>query len=91
MVAVTYGLARTGAADTAPKAAPKITPKTAVADQRVTRKSWLARFFDAMVEARMQQARREIRMHTNFLPYSFDERGNRLVETQSDDMPLGGW
>jgi hypothetical protein len=25
------------------------------------------------------------------LPYSLDERGNRLVKTGSGDMPLGGW
>jgi hypothetical protein len=87
MVAVTYGVARVGTADTASK----IAPKAATAAQAVPRKSWFARFFDAMVQARMQQAQREIRMHANFLPYSFDERGNRLVETQSDDMPLGGW
>ena len=25
------------------------------------------------------------------LPYSLDERGNRLVKTGSHDMPFGGW
>ncbi|HEY5378730.1 MAG TPA: hypothetical protein VIJ78_04245 [Pseudolabrys sp.] len=95
MVAVTYGLARVGAADSVPKAAPKIAPKiapkTATADQAPPRKSWFARFFYAVVQTRMQQARHEIRTHTNLLPYSFDERGNRLVEKKSDGMPLGGW
>src|ERR1019366_8293508 len=33
----------------------------------VPRKSWFARFLDAMIEARMEQARREIRMHTRLL------------------------
>ena len=41
------------------------------------------------IEARMQQARREIRMHIQLLPYSLDERGNRLVKTGSGDMPFG--
>ena len=37
----------------------------------------------------MQQARREIRLHTGLLPYSLDERGNRLVKTGVNDMPFG--
>ena len=53
------------------------------------RKSWFARFMDALIEARLQQARREIRMHTGLLPYSLDERGNRLVKTGANDMPFG--
>ena len=91
MVAVTYGVARVGTADSVLKAAPKKAPKTATADQAVPRKSWFVRFFDAVVQTRMQQARREIRMHTDLLPYGFDERRNRLVETKSAGMPLGGW
>ena len=39
----------------------------------------------------MQQARREIRMHTGLLPYTLDELGNRLVKTGSGEMPFGGW
>ena len=46
---------------------------------------------DALVEARMQQARREIKMHAHLLPYSLDERGNRLIKTGNEDMPFGGW
>ena len=83
MVAVTYGVARVSAAEPAAKAA---RVKTAAPG-----KSWFARFMDALIEARMQQARREIRMHTELLPFSLDERGNRLVKTGSGDMPFGGW
>ena len=54
------------------------------------RKSWFARFMDALIEARMQQAHREIARHAQLLPYSLDERGNRLVKTDSE-MPFGGW
>ncbi len=46
---------------------------------------------DALIAARMEQARREIRMHTGLLPYTLDERGNRLVQTASEGMPFGGW
>jgi hypothetical protein len=83
MVAVTYGVTRVPTTEPAAKAG---RAKTAV-----PRKSWFARFLDAMIEARMEQARREIRMHTRLLPYTFDERGNRLVKTDSGDMPFGGW
>ena len=83
MVAVTYDAARVTAAEPA-STAPR-------ADAAAPRKKWFARFMDAMIEARMQQARREIRMHTGLLPYTLDERGNRLVKTGSGDMPFGGW
>jgi len=83
MVAVTYGVARVPAA---PPAA-----KTTRGKAVVPRKNWLARVFDALIEARMQQARREIKMHTQLLPYSFDERGNRLVKIDTGNMPFGGW
>jgi hypothetical protein len=79
MVAVTYGVARV------PKAARKTARKAA------TRKSWLARLMDALIEARMQQARREIARHIFLLPYSLDDRRNRLVKTGSKEMPFGGW
>ena len=83
MVAVTYGVAYVPAAVLAAKAG---RAKTAV-----PHKSWFARFVDAMIVARMEQARCEIRMHTGLLPYGLDERGNRLVKTGSGDMPFGGW
>jgi hypothetical protein len=83
MVAVTYSVARVPA--TAPAA------KAARGDAAAPRKSWFAHFFEALVKARMEQARREIKMHTQLLPYTLDERGNRLVRTDSGNMPFGGW
>jgi hypothetical protein len=83
MVAVTYGVARVSAA--------KVTSKSARAETGVSRQSWFVRFFNAMAEARMAQAQREIRMHTRLLPYTLDERGIRLIKTDSGDMPFGGW
>jgi hypothetical protein len=54
MVAVTYGAARIAAASLAAKAQPK-------------GKGFFARFWDALIEARMQQARREIAMHRHLM------------------------
>jgi hypothetical protein len=80
MVAVTYGAARVPA-----KAAGK------TADKATPHKNWFARFMDALIEARMQQARREIERHIHLLPYSLDDRRNRLVKTGAKEMPFGGW
>jgi hypothetical protein len=82
MVAVTYGVrvpagkAKTSSGKTA-KAAPV--------------KSWFARFMVALMEARMEQARREVERHVHLLPYTFDEHGNRLVKIGGRNIPLGGW
>jgi hypothetical protein len=45
----------------------------------------------ALMEARMAQARREIRLHIGLLSYGFDDRSNRLVQKKPTDMPFGGW
>jgi len=79
MVAVTFDVGRVAAAGT--RKVEKATP----------RKSLFARFMDRLIEARMAQARRQIAQHVDLLPYSLDERGNRLVKTGSHDMPFGGW
>jgi hypothetical protein len=83
MSAVTYGVARVPTAEPAAKGKR--------AGQVAPRKSWFTRFMDALMETRMQQARREIARHRHLLPYSLDERGNRLVKFDSKDMPFGGW
>ena len=74
MSAVTYGVARVAATETL--SAP--------------RKTFFARFMDALIDSRARQARREIAKHAHLLPYSLDERGNRLVKTGADEMPFGG-
>ena len=81
MVAVTYDTARV-AARQAVKAARA---------EAAARKPWYARLMDALIEARMQQARREIARHVELLPYTLDERGNRLVKIGKSEMPFGGW
>jgi hypothetical protein len=81
MVAVTYDVARV-------RAGTLVRPRPATA---ASRKRWWARFMDMLIEARMRQVRREIALHLPLLPYSLDERGNRLVKTSSHHMPFGGW
>ncbi len=80
MVAVPYGVARVPETKTAERA-----------QGAAPRKSFFARVMDAIIEAQMRKARREIAMHVRLLPYSLDERGNRLVKSKSDEMPFGGW
>jgi hypothetical protein len=46
---------------------------------------------EALIEVRTQQAKSEIARHIHLLPYSLDERGDRLVKSSSRDMPFGGW
>ena len=75
MVAVTYNVARASAA-AKPQAAP--------------RKHWVSRFFEALMEVRMRQARRELARHLELLPYILDERGDRLVVRSRDTMPFRG-
>ena len=55
------------------------------------RQSWFKRFIAALKETRRRQAERELRRHAQLLPYSLDERGDRLVKLNSQEMPFGGW
>lgn len=82
MVALTYGETRVAGVATA--------PKKAAIQATAPRKPWYARLFDAMVEARMQQARREIRMYTHLAPYTVDDKGNRILKSDVN-TPFGGW
>ena len=83
MVAVTYGVARVPST--------KGVAKAKRAEKAVPQKSWFTRFMDALIESRMQQARREIARLSHLLPYSVDERGNGLVKSGSENLPFGGW
>ena len=84
MVAVTYGISRVRAAKTLAKAAAR-------AKKPASGRSVFVRFFDALAESRLQQAHREIVRHAHLLPYSLDERGNRLIKVDEKGMPFGGW
>jgi hypothetical protein len=86
MVAVTYGVSRVRAAKTyAAK------PRAQGAPQAKPQKNVFTRFMDALVESRLRQAHREILKHAHLLPYSLDERGNRLVKLAGKEFPFGGW
>jgi hypothetical protein len=78
MVAVTYGVTRVAQT----KGAGRV---KAVAP----RKRLFARFMDALVESRLKHVHREIAKHAHLLPYTFDERGNRLINSV-EKMPFGG-
>ena len=96
MVAVTYGVSRIRAGKTSAKTFTKTSTKTSktpakAADKAPPQQSLFARIFDALVESRLQQAHREIMRHAHLLPYSLDERGNRLIKVGGRDMPFGGW
>jgi hypothetical protein len=55
------------------KTSAKISAKTAT-KTAAPGKSRLARFFDAMIEARMRQATRELAMHRHLLPENSAEK-----------------
>jgi hypothetical protein len=60
----------------------------AVPDARVERKrGLLARFFDAMVEARMRQAVRELALHRHLVPEDLLKKYG-YTATASDDSAL---
>lgn len=63
MVALTYGDARvaTPESKTAAKIATKAAPKAAAST--APRQTWFARFLAAMMESRMRQAEREVRLY----------------------------
>ena len=82
MVALTYGEAHAAGAGSAPKEAAK-TVVTA------PRKAWYVRLFEAMMEARMQQANREIRLYTRLTPTTGGKSQN-VVKTDAN-TPVGGW
>ena len=55
------------------------------------RKSWLSRFFDALMESRMRQAEREIRLYAPMWAPLHDEQTELPFRSASDDTPRGGW
>ena len=76
MVAVTFGGARAAApADT----------KTAAKG-----KGFFARFFDAIADAQMKRAERELALHRHLLPrdFTFDPMN---WSGKEDQEPFGGW
>ena len=85
MVALTYGDTRVSGAET--NTATKTATKTAAAPA----KSWFARFLTAMMESRMRQAEREIRLHARLLPPLHVERSELPFQDVTQESPRGGW
>ena len=77
MVAVTYGASR------APAAAERVRVGS-------PHKSLFTRFMEAMMESRLQQARREIARHAHVLSHARDANGNLLIDFNLDETLPGG-
>lgn len=75
MAAVTYG-AHSAVETANPRAK---TAKT---------KSALVRFFEAIAEARLRQAQREIAMHRHLLPADFEIASRTINERSEDSLPF---
>jgi hypothetical protein len=73
MVSLTYGDTRVAAPESKIAATPSVAP----------RQTWFARFFAALIAARMRQAEREIRLHApGVLP---------LLPLEDENSARGGW
>ncbi len=78
MTALTYGATNRAAIPVTQKIAPK-------------RKGFFARLLDALIEARMRQAHREISHHYwHLLPEELEKAGNRMCARNEDNLPFGG-
>jgi hypothetical protein len=74
MVALTYDAGTARSAEAAAREA-----------NTAPRQSWWKRAYDSLVESRMAQARREIRLHLPPKAYA------RLMRQDTDNKPFGGW
>lgn len=79
MVAVTYGVSRVPAAEAAERA-----------PVAVSQKSLFTRFMEALMESRLQQARREMAKHAHVMSHARDARGNLLIDFDLDQILPGG-
>ena len=83
MVALTYGDTRVSGVET------KTATKNATA--AAPGKSWFARFLTAMMESRMRQAEREVRLYARLLPPLHVEQTELPFQDVGKDQPRGGW
>jgi hypothetical protein len=56
----------------------------------VRRKSFFARFYEAIIHSQMMRAEREIARHRHLLPPDFKLHRN-LWSGREEKLPLGGW
>ena len=87
MVALTYGDTRVSGVET--KTATKTATKNATA--AAPGKSWFARFLTAMMESRMRQAEREVRLYARLLPPLHVEQAELPFQDVGKDQARGGW
>jgi hypothetical protein len=75
MAAITYGTA---------------TPvrMTAKKTKAANHKGFWTRFYEALVEARLRQAEREIRMHRHLLPSELEFAGTKISYKNEDTLPF---
>ena len=79
MTAITYGSHAPAHGATAEKTSAKtVAPK----------RGFFGRLWDAVVEARLQQAMREIHLHRHLLPAEFEIAGNRIIYKNEDQLPF---
>lgn len=62
-----------------------------VAVESEKRKGFFARVLTALMQARMQAAEREIRLHRHLLPGQLERSGDRLTARSEESLPFGGW
>jgi hypothetical protein len=80
MVAVTFGGARVAA------------PSAVGVKPAKKGQSFLARVYDAICEAQMKRAERELALHRHMLPPDFKlERSDWSRTSRKEDEPFGGW
>jgi len=61
----------------------------ATAEQTTASKpGFFHRLWDAVVQARMNQAMREIRLHSHLLPAEYELAGNKISYKNEDQLPF---
>jgi hypothetical protein len=80
MAAITYG--SHGAT------AEKKVSKTSVNKTAAKKPGFWSRVWDGIVEARMRQAEREIRMYRHLLPAEFELAGDKVSYKNEDQLPF---
>ncbi len=51
-------------------------------------KGAFARFIEAVADARLRQAQREIAMHRHLLPADFEIAGHKITDRSEDSLPF---
>jgi len=60
----------------------------ATVEKTASGRGLLARFWDALIEAQMKRAMRELRMHRHLLPADLEIAGNKISYKNEDQLPF---